>query len=312
MIERQVGESLVALMIALALSLGIVLAALRVVALSGSDYLRTEQHALLQEQADYAFDVLAAALQLAGHVDAARPMPALPARPPQGALRGLDNAMVLAGSDSLGMARPGNSGGSDVLAVRFAGAASGRVRNCAGMPVPEATTAADERGESIFHVGTGPQGEPELRCKYRGDSGWASHAIAAGVESFQLLYGLDTDGDGLPNDFVSASRLLALEDEQSASGASGASGTPGTSGAPGVSPWTRVVAVHIALLLRSPQTVQEAPRQQAIDLFGSAYADLHASDDPGSRLVASQLRPGRLYRHFDAVIFLGNSLLPSP
>lgn len=293
---RQRGISLVGLTISVALSLGIVLAALRVAMLSGADYLHTEQHALLQEQAAHVFELLATSLQQAGHVDATQPMPAQAARPPDGALHGLDDVVVPASSDWLVAARRGSGGGSDALAIRLVGDAQGRVRNCAGMPVPEATEASDDRGASIFHVAPGPQGEPELRCKYRGASGWSSQAVAAGVASFQLLYGIDTDSDGLPNDFVSASRLQVL-----------AAG-PGTAGA---SPWTRVVAVHVSMLLRSLQAVPGVTPPQTTDLFGSVYSELHAVDDPGARMPADQLRPGRLYRQFDAVIFLGNSLRPA-
>lgn len=290
---RHRGASLVGLVISLGLSLFIILAALRVAAWSGADYVRTEQHALLQEQAAHVLELVAASLRQVGHLDPTQAMPALAARPPEGALRGIDDAIVPAVSPWLSAARGGNSGGSDALSIRLVGDAKGRTRNCAGLPVPEAADASDERGASVFHVADGPGGEPELRCKYRGASGWTSQAVASGIASFQLLYGIDTDGDGLPNDFVSASRMLAL--------AAGAE----------ASPWTRVVAVHVALLLRSAQPVPGLARPAAVDLFGSAYSDLHAADDPGTRLAASQLRSGRLYRQFDAVIFLRNSLRPA-
>ncbi len=294
--RRHRGASLVGMVISLALSLLIVLAALRVAALSGADYVRTEQHALLQEQAAHVFELVAASLRQAGHVDPTQPMPVLAARPAEGALRGLDDVVVPSASPWLSAARQGSNGGSDALAIHVVGDTKGRARNCAGMPVPQATDASDDRGASVFHVADGPQGEAELRCKYRGTSGWTSQAVAAGIAAFQLLYGIDTDSDGLPNDFVSASRMQAL-----------AGGLDATD----ASPWTRVVAVHVALLLRSLQPVAGLPRPAAVDLFGSAYSNLHAADDPGTRLPADQLRAGRLYRQFDAVIFLGNSLRPA-
>lgn len=301
----QTGSSLVALMIAVALSLGIALQALRLLALSGRDYLRTEQEGLLQEQAAYVLDRLRAALQQAGHVDAARTLPALAARPVQGALNGLDDVMLPAGSRGLTGALRGGSHGSDALAIQFSGDASGLMRNCAGMPVAEGGSA-DGPGWSIFHVGLDRQGEPELRCKFRGDSGWVSQAIATGVVSLQLLYGLDTDDDGLPNDFVSASRLRALDEAGTSSGTATGPASP--------SQWTRVVAVHVSLLLRSLQAVRQRSAQPELDLdlFGRAYAQRHAGDDPGSTLTSAQLRPDRLYRQFDAVIFLRNSLRPLP
>jgi type IV pilus assembly protein PilW len=290
----QAGSSLVALMVSLTLSLGIVLSALRAVTLAGTDYLRSEQYALLQDQAAYVLDAIMAVIQQAGHVDATRAMPALPARPLQGALKGLDDVVLSAGSPGLDAAGAGS--GSDALAVRTIGDALGRSRNCAGLSVPAPSDASDERGVSIFHVvPTGPQGEPELHCKYRGSAGWVSQAIATGVESLQLRYGIDPDGDGLPNDFVSASRLQTLESVY---------------GTTGVSLWTRVVAVQIALLLRSPQAVHVPAPARAFELFGSHYADRHATDDPGTRRAVGKLQPGRLYREFNAVIFLGNRLSP--
>ena len=49
------------------------------------------------------------------------------------------------------------------------------------------------RGWSIFYVAANGDGEAELRCKYRGASGWGADAIVRGVDSFQVLYGVDTD-----------------------------------------------------------------------------------------------------------------------
>ncbi len=292
---RQSGASLLALMIASGISLVIALMAMHVVALSSTGYLRTEQDALLQDQAAWVLDVFRVAIQQAGYVDASQSMPAQPARPDAGALTGFDDVIVPVSTPGFNGVHRGGIGGSDALAVRFAGDSKGWVRNCAGLPVKSSITAADDRGWSIFHVSTDRQGEPELRCKYRGESGWTSQAIASGIESFQLLYGLDLDDDGLPNDFVSAARLQALD-------------VAADKGADNL--WTRVVAVHVALLLRSPQRVR-VPLPDAIELFGNDYARLHGNEDPGSTLTVSQLRSDRLYRQSDAVIFLGNSLRPS-
>ncbi len=290
----EVGSGLISLMIALAVSMGIVLAAMRLIAHSNAEYQRVEQLALMEEQANYVFDLIARSLQQAGHVDATRPMPSSPARPFAGALDGLDNSTVTAGTEAISVSIPGAHLGSDVLAVHFAGDASGAMRNCAGFVVPPSLTGIDERLVSIFHVALDALGEPELRCKYRGSAQWTSQAIATGIESFQLLFGVDADGDGLPNDFVSASRLKVM-----------AADTP--SSQPSIH--TRIVAVHVALLLRSAQPVNRQ-LMQAIDLFGPGYADRHAADDPGTRIVPAQLDPHRLHRHFDAVIFLNNSLRP--
>lgn len=77
------------------------------------------------------------------------------------------------------------SHGSDVLAIRFSGANDGSMLNCAGFAVSEAEN--ELQGWSIFLVGGERNAEPELRCKYRGKSGWRTEGIARGVESLRCM-----------------------------------------------------------------------------------------------------------------------------
>ncbi len=296
MTRMQAGSSLVELMVGLALSLLTVLGTLTVISRSAQAYQRTDQETWLQDQGIYAIEVLRVALQQVGHVDASRPMSVIPSRPVKGAVLGLDDVILPAASTGLDGAKRGGIGGSDALAIHLPGGLHGLFRNCAGMPVPEANSQADDQGWSLFYVATDSRGEPELRCKYRGDSGWVSQALVAGVASFQLLYGLDHDSDGLPDDFVSASRVTALDAAGTAAGSA--------------SVWTRVVAVQMAVLLRTPQVAAGVRPPADIRLFGNAYAG-HASHDPGTVQSAAQLLPDRLYRQFDALIFLHNSLRPT-
>ncbi len=290
MTRAQSGSSLVALMIGLAVSLAIVLYALDVVMLSGKDFLRTDQEALLQDQGTLALELVRGAVQQAGHIDASGPMPAWSVSAGDGAVRGLDDVSLPAESPGLDGARRGSNDGSDALAVHFSGEAQGFLHNCAGMPVAGPATESVDRGWSIFHVATDAQGEPELRCKYRTESGWVSQAVAAGVSSFQVLYGLDRDDDGLPDNFVSASRLTALD----------------AAGRPAVSSWTRVVAVHVAMLMRAPLVMRRWRALRTFTPFGEQYARAHGSEDPGTAIESVRLRADRLYRSFDAVIFLPN------
>lgn len=298
---RARGASLLAVMTALSLSLAVSLASLQVMAMSNGEVLQTEQAALMDEQAAYVFDLIARLLQHAGHVDPTRTMAGRRARPFDGALAGHDNALP---ANAAASAAPTSGAhlGSDLLELRLAGDESGLVLDCAGLPVsvPAPDFSPDEAadpyaGVSQLYVAADRAGEPELRCRTRAGAQWSAHAVAAGVAGFQLLYGLDTDRDGLPNDFVSATALRASDAHRP-------SGQPAA--------WTRVVAVQVALLLRSGrQTVRGARR--TIDLFGPRYADLHGSDDPGVRLTPQQLDAYRQHKRYDAVIFLRNSLEPS-
>jgi hypothetical protein len=64
-------------------------------------------------------------------------------------------------------------------------------------------------------VANDANGEPELFCKYySSDSGkWSAQSLVKGVESFQVLYGVDTSNpkDGTANKFLTATAVNALD-----------------------------------------------------------------------------------------------------
>jgi type IV pilus assembly protein PilW len=295
MTQRGTGSALASLIIALAVAMVIALSAMRLIAQSQQDYGRTEQLTLIGDQAGYALETIGRSLQQAGHVDVSLSMPVLPARPFDGAVTGLDNATVAGGTPAIDIPVAGAHRGSDILMIRFAGDVAGRMSNCAGFAVTSSLDGSDDQGISIFYVALDPLNQPELRCKYHGSSQWSSQAIASGVESFQVLFGIDTDGDGLPNDFVSATRLATID-------AAAASSQP--------SLWTRIVAVELAVLMRSYRIVKDSGLIRFIDMFGHRYAERHQTDDPGTRIPSDDLKSGYLHRHYGAVIFLNNSLRP--
>lgn len=281
------GSGLVALLIALSLSLVIVLASLQVMAMSHGEYLQAEQALLMDEQAAYVVELLEGLLQRAGHVDPARASHGMAARPFDGALAGHDNAGWVLQPGGAGRSGPNAWFGSDALAIRVP-VGDGQGASCGGL--------ASGDGLSLFDIATGVDGEPELRCRYRSGAYWSTQPIATGIAAMQLLYGLDSDQDGLPNGFLNATRIDALD-------AGRDRGQP--------SAWTRVVAVRLALLLRSPQRLPALP-SEGIDLFGARHADRHADEDAGVRIAAEALDRHRLWRRYDAVIFLHNSLAPAP
>jgi type IV pilus assembly protein PilW len=151
--------------------------------------------------------------------------------------------------------------GSDVLAVRYGGAGAapdgdGSVVDCAGFTVHEA-----KEGWSIFYVARNGDGLAELRCKYKGAANWSADAVVAGVDGFQVLYGFDSDSppDGIPNRYVNASTLSALD----------AALAPGERNEK--TAWKRVASVQVALLLHG-EKASPAPVQPAgYALFGPAY-----------------------------------------
>ncbi|MBQ5948734.1 PilW family protein [Massilia sp. ST3] len=279
---RQRGLTVVELMVAMTLGLAVLLAAGKL--LVGA----TRAHAMQVETADmdeagrYALDAVARAVRQAAHVDWAAstaPDPALPAR-----VAGLDARSL--SRNGAGIAKPMTDAvnGSDVLALRFPGTGKppdgdGGTVDCAGFPVHAA-----EEGWSIFYVARNAQGEAELRCKYRGKTSWSSDAVAGKVDGFQVLYGLDGDGDGTPERYVNAATLAALDAGLVLNGATPAQRAQDLNRR---THWKRVAAVKLALLLHGPRI--DGGTGASYALFGPGHAQTQAGGDAGTLLSERSL-----------------------
>jgi type IV pilus assembly protein PilW len=141
-------------------------------------------------------------------------------------------------------------------------------------------------GLEHFLRGADASGETELRCKYRSASGWGADAIVRGVDSFQVLYGVDTDTppDGVPNTYLNATAVQAIAG------------------------WKRVCSIKLALLLHGERNTRSDTVDARYDLFGPAYSDAHG-EDLGVRVVESSLPPSqrlRARRLFSMTVALRN------
>jgi type IV pilus assembly protein PilW len=274
-------------LIALALGLLVTLLAGGLLVASGSNYRQHSDAMWLSDGGRYAMQAMAQAIRQAGYVnwdrDGAPPelAPAMSA-----SVAGLDAASITRNSDGISGRLPAVAHGSDVLALRFTGSGDGATGdgssvNCGGFGV-----AGDTRGWSIFYVAADADGEPELRCKYRSASGWGADAVVRGVDSFQVLYGVDTDTplDGVPNTYLNATAVAALDG------------------------WKRVCTIRLGLLLDGESNTRVDAVGATFDLFGSAYADAHPGDI-GVRVAETSLpAPQRLRarRAFSMTVALRN------
>jgi type IV pilus assembly protein PilW len=252
------GLTLVELLVAMVIGLGVLLAAGRLLLLAGTAHAVQGDLGALDDGGRFALELLGRALRQAG-------APPQPGAPP---VTGLDARSLTRTGSGLDETLADSVNGSDVLAVRFAGAGAGpggdgSVLDCAGFPV-----AQGEEGWSIFYVARNARGEAELRCKYRGAAHWTSDAVVAGVDGFQVLYGIDTDTprDGTPNRYVNADAMRALE----AAGDGAGAGPPGW--------WARVVSVRVGLLLHGERPTRRGGHA-TYHLLGPAYADGGDGDD---------------------------------
>jgi type IV pilus assembly protein PilW len=293
--HAETGLTIIELMISMALGLLIVMAATALLLSSKFAYTAQDEGTRLQETGRYALDVMTRAVRQTAYENWDRdgaPLQVHAAYSPN--IVGLDAQSLKESSNGIDSPVGTSVNGSDVLALRFFGAGPGEhgdgtVLNCAGFGVPEPSSqsnAENERGWSIFYVAKGASGEPELYCKYRGKSAWKTGAIAAGVESFQVLYGIDTDGDGLPNSYANATAINALDEGLTLTGADAAAQARDRNRQ---TYWKRVVTVKIALLVRGAQGGGSESINAQYDLFGKEYSDANAASDPGTRIKAVDL-----------------------
>lgn len=273
--RRACGLALPELMVALAIGLLLILASTALLLATRSAYLLHDDRARIEESGRYAVDIISRAVRQAGYRDWSAAGAADGDWP---AVSGLDAKSLRDAADGIGPPHGVAVNGSDVLALRFDGGSDAGMQNCAGANVAAGAPGA---GWSIFYIAKDSGGEPELRCKYRGASGWKSDALVRGVEGFQVLYGVDSQGDGMPRRYVSATAL-----EQEAAG------------------WERIAALRVALLVRG--THAGPVRERSYDLFGADYVN---DADEGVRIDESRLPPasrGLARRVYGAAIHLRN------
>lgn len=157
---------------------------------------------------------------------------------------------------------------SDVLRVRYSGeggaTADGSVRDCIGNAVGKNT-----RVEETFYVkaDTNNDGEPALFC-YSSNSG-TEVALVPGVESFQLLYGVDINESGA----VSTYR-------------------PGTSA--NIPKPNLVRSVMVSFVTRTKEVAATNKTSRTMNHFGTGYAAANVAPSGDSGSVFSAPADGRI------------------
>ena len=289
------GIAMLDMLIAIGLGLVILLPLARVVRAAVVTHFRQEQSFIIEQDAYFLLDHLARAIQPAGHSD-----PLDLAEDSVIALRGLDNAVISGTAEEISVKTGSGFHGSDALAIHFSASSLDSkmiLHNCAGFTVSPTSLDGIDRGWSVFYIVRGTNGTGDFRCKYRGTYQWDSQSLASGVVTLQFLYGLDTDNDGLPNQFLNATTINQKEN---------------TAGQSEGSVWRHVVAVYIALVMQAEADLVDQAPPDLLDLFGRFYSDAYASNDPGTHFSLSDfpvVQRKRLSRVFDRLVFLRNHAL---
>ncbi|MET0312094.1 MAG: PilW family protein [Burkholderiaceae bacterium] len=262
----QRGLTLVELLVSLALTCVLTIASAQLYETGSASYRTVDEAQAMEDTGRLALDLIGRSVRQAGFRNFTQ-------RDASGAahtrragagispgVRGYDNSRTTPVTLNQGDGRTGSDGlnGSDTLALRFHGSSlpndpaepDGTVIDCLGIAQRTPVSETDI-GLSLFAVDIGSSGEPELRCTSAGKPSSRkrqTQPIALGVESFQVAYGSDTDGDGLPETWSDAT---------------------------GVAAWSRVAAVRVGLVVRgspgSAQGTQAARLHPLGESFGTAF-----------------------------------------
>jgi len=289
---------MIGLMVAMSVSCGVLLTSVSLLQIARENFQYQHQATLLEDSAAFAMEIIARTLQQSAQIDSSVLLEPVTGttqfKLANGSVQGVDNARMSSDATSIGTPSVAAINGNDVMAVNLR-SVDGDAVNCAGFVVPDASAQSSESSWVIFHIVPGVDGEPDLQCRYRGQQKWDSQTILSGVEFFQVLYGLDTDGDNLPNQYLSASVMAEKDKAKPASDPSF---------------WRGVVAVHVALILRSATGNNKPSAFKGVSLFGDDYVIQNAKVDPGTRVSPDDLALSvrtRARRHVEAVIFLHKS-----
>jgi len=283
--QRSRGFSLIGTLVGLSIGLLVSAAAAAAFHAALLAYRTVVDVVLLEERAQRALAVIGALVRQAGW-----PNVAPPAGPP-----------VIAGRDNCGQPQigptpecgRGGPNGSDAVLIRFTGTGmhadpglpDGAMIDCSGSPVAarwSGKAAPDYAATNLLYIAADADGEPQLMCRYPArrqgridGNGWTSGALVRGVEAMQLRYGIDANGDGLPDTFLTATELQAQANTA----------------------WHGVVAVQVALRLRGQQPDFSALASGLPPGPNRALADLG---------VTAPTRPARMRRTFATTIRLRN------
>lgn len=189
-VRRQLGTSLIEILIAMVIGLFILSAAVVVFVNMQKTFTSQDQLAQLQDNQRLAQTILTNTVQSAGYF----PDPKTDTK--QTALTGA-SGVVAAGQAISGTSGAGTS--SDTLTTQFATASGDGVMNCLGQ--------SNTGGSQLVYVNTlSVNANNELQCAVNGQT---AVSLVSGVSSLKVLYGTDTDSDGNNDSYLTATQVTA-------------------------------------------------------------------------------------------------------
>jgi type IV pilus assembly protein PilW len=296
----QKGMTLIELMVAMVLMLLVTIATVALYSVSNQSYRTVDASQELQDTARYTFDIIGQAVRNAGFQDRVGPKRGADDKtdaifglgsPIVWPIQGANNDTIASSTSNTDFGTSSAGGGSDTLVARFFGSSSAATPNaansfmvdCSGRAIPYPTDNAD-LGVSAFYVTT-VEGEPELSCKSYNPTTtfYSSSSVARGVESFQVMYGYDSNADFVVDRWVSAQDVTAAN-------------------------WGKVLAVRVGIVVRGAPGSAQAASPTAADnvMYPLGESFVGSSTEAGMKYTPTF--DGRLRKAFSATFLVRNTL----
>ena len=284
---RQTGLTLIELLVALALSLLVALAAATALMVARGGFAAVDAASQLRDNGRFAADLIQRLVVQTGYKDL--PYATTPAGPatagistdPDPNITGFNNALLNA-TDPLNKAAARSASvvgyGSDILILRYqagetfpgSGVSDNTMIDCAGFPANSTPADRYDRMVGILHVGVGIDGEPSLMCTHLPPKSikFKTDPVIQGVENFQVLYGTDgvtpntappadpsTGADSVPERYLRADQMTVAGDAEATN-----------------RNWRRVRSLRIGMVLRGPLNSAQDKSVQTLYPLGLAKA----------------------------------------
>lgn len=320
--RAQRGLTLIETMVALVLALVVILAAATALLTARRGFSTVDAVGQLQDNGRFAIELVHRIAAQSGYLDdshavqtrlAAFPLTGAAPPPP---VQGYDDALAPVGAvganssrgtDCTGAAGKACRQGGDVLVLRTQAAARApgatetdhAMVDCMGDTLKTAPTHRDDLSVSVLYVAVGGDGEPSLMCNAGTTARMSTtpQPIVQGVESFQVLYGVDgvvpnaktlptALTDGVAERYLRADQMVVPGDDIATQGN-----------------WRHVRSLRIGMVLRSaPGAAQDRDVAPLLYPLGEAMS---SASDPGSRFVPEA--DGRLRRTMTLTVHLHNA-----
>ncbi|MDD0837387.1 PilW family protein [Curvibacter sp. HBC61] len=325
---RHQGLTLIELMVALAISTVVALAAVAALSIARQGFTANDASAQLRDSARFVTDLLQRLGVQTGFRDLS--FVTVPretntngiATSPIPNVYGLNNqSRTTSNTWDAGTARvAGTLGdGSDILVLRFqpastsvvAGTSDNSMIDCTGAPITTLPQNRDDRAISILHVAADADGEPALMCSTStsGAPPFTQTPLVRGVEVFQVLYGVDrigpnnttvtatsTTADSVPDRYLRADQIT-VSGNQTATNFN----------------WSQVRALRIGMVVRgAPNQAADKSSQTFYPLglgrgssSGALGSAMSSSNDRNT--VYTPAVDGRMRKAFTFTIHLRNA-----